>query len=121
MKAPFVALLVLLSGTAAWAGYTNPLAVTVTSSSAYGSLTGARDSSDSTQYIGCALNWYGSGFYYGSCSARNSSGTSISCITTDPEMKEAISGLSSYGYASFTVSNGQCASVHSFTYSQYLP
>lgn len=52
--------------------------------SAYGSVWGARTSTDTVSYIGCAL--YGSWTHsYVYCAARNSSGTTAACIAYEDE------------------------------------
>ena len=46
----------------------------------------ARNSSDSTQYIGCYFEGYTSGSQYILCFANNSSGTYGSCTSSDPRL-----------------------------------
>ncbi|MEL6342797.1 MAG: hypothetical protein AAFV53_06665 [Myxococcota bacterium] len=123
MTARFVALLLALFCNTAYAGYVWPVEVGISGSSAFGSKAAARDSADSTQYIGCAVFASGttSTTLYGLCAARTATGTYLSCSTTNPKMIEAIQGQDTYGYLYFTETSGQCSYIYSNRFSSYLP
>jgi len=95
-------------GSVAYAGYTLTAPVVVTSAIAYGSLVDARDSADSTQYIGCYMQVFGSTStaLSGSCVARNTSGAVLSCATTDPNELEVIASLDQHDSTYLQLSNG---------------
>ena len=92
----------LLNSIPAWAGnvslhevYINP-----DNSGANGTLAGARYSADSTQYIGC--DHYGSQMY---CFARDKSGRTLLCSSTDPRFVDAVKGMTDSSYLHFTTTS----------------
>ncbi|MCP4136738.1 MAG: hypothetical protein GY754_37560 [bacterium] len=95
---------VVLSAGYLFAGYalTNQVYVNNTASSPYahGALQAARNSSDTTQYIGC-YNYTLTGTPGAACIARDSSGNTIIGSTTNADLIETIrsaSGTSAYVY-----------------------
>ncbi|MCW8877532.1 MAG: hypothetical protein OQJ89_03355 [Kangiellaceae bacterium] len=119
MKLKLLTLVAALFSTAALAGFTNHYQVNVGSTTAYGSLVGARNSADNTQYIVCSYVGFSSN-PYGICSARNSSGTTKSCTTTQAHHVEQIRGLSNESYLYFRWdSSGKCDYIYSSTGSMY--
>jgi len=96
-------------GTPAWAGQAHASTVSIfykgtVPISAQGTLTGARYSPDSTQYIGC----YSLSDPYGlnasvTCSATTRVGKSVSCYTQDGRFANAIKGLTDSSYISFKI------------------
>lgn len=87
--------------------------------SASGSLSSARASSDTLQFISCEL--YGSS---GSilCRARNSAGTLRTCSTTDPALVKAVQMINSASYVTFWWDNsGYCSNIFVRNGSNYLP
>ncbi|MCO7225003.1 hypothetical protein [Pleionea sp. CnH1-48] len=119
MKLKTFALIATLISSSVFAGFTNHYQINVSSTTAYGSMIGARNSSDSTQYIVCSYVGFSSN-PYGICSARNSAGTSKSCTTTQAHHVEQIRGLSNESYLYFQWdSNGKCTYIYSSTGSMY--
>lgn len=72
---------------------------------AYGTVSGARYSSDNVQYIGCYTRNNNSG----ACFATDSSGNYKTCYTTDPSTVQMMLSTGPLSYISFTFdSNGNC-------------
>lgn len=70
---------------------------------ASGTLTGARYSADSQQFISCSVE-----SYYGPnllilCSARNLLGQYLSCSSTDQRLADAVKAMTDSSFISFTV------------------
>lgn len=118
MKHLLTLIAVVVSG-AAMAGFTNHYQVNVSGNTAYGSMIGARNSADNTQYISCAFVGLSSS-QYGVCSARNAAGTSFYCTTNESYHHEQIRGLSNESYLYMQKdNNGKCTYIYSSTGSVY--
>ena len=85
----------LLAGTSAWAGLKKTTLVNIdtVARNAYGALGAARASSDTVQYIGCAVLTYSTGNPSIVCNARNAAGTYVSCSSNAPSMVQAATAL----------------------------
>lgn len=82
---------------------------------AFGSMSSARDSSDSNQYIGCYVD---TGIAV--CHAQSSSGTFGMCYTTDPAKMTLARSLDSGSWLIFDWdANGVCTSIQVHNYSYY--
>lgn len=82
---------------------------------AFGSMSSARDSADSTQYIGC--NMYST---LAVCYAENASGTFGMCSTSDPAMMTLARSLDSGSWLSFDWdANGTCTDIQVNNFSFY--
>ena len=71
--------------------------------SAYGSMVGARDSSDTTQQIGCSMYSYSSSstaFAY--CDAKDKDNKSLTCYSYNLSMREAVQAITDSSYIYFT-------------------
>lgn len=98
----------------AMAGYVNHTQVGVDTAgrTAYGSMVGARNSADATQYIGCSVVNFGSP--YALCFARNSAGTNVTCSTTNAGHIDQVAGLNNESYLYFQWdANGVCTYIYS--------
>ncbi|HEY5928054.1 MAG TPA: hypothetical protein VIV11_40485 [Kofleriaceae bacterium] len=88
-----------------------------------GSLGGARNSGDTTQYIGCYV--YGneaSNFKSMYCSARDVSGTHLNCYSDAPAVVDIAGRLNSDSFLQFTVNTaGDCMSIRVDNYSYDVP
>ncbi len=105
----------------ALAGYGYLQEVSVTSTSAQGSVSGARRSADAVQYIYCAASATLSGAVSGSCNARDKLGNVRSCSTTVPAMIDAIQSIDDSSFILFQVNgSGQCSSISVYRGSQYM-
>ncbi len=106
----------LLVPAAAYAGFTANYRVTIYSNGAQGTMHGARNASDSKQFIGC-----GSYDSYASCFARGADGTVRSCYTFDAGKIAAIGTVASNSRIYFTSnSDGTCSYISVNNGSQYL-
>jgi hypothetical protein len=109
----------------AWAGAAtrNEVYISPSRTSAQGSLTGARYSADSQQYIGCnALSPSSSHLYQlVGCSARDKRGRSLICFSTDARIADAVKAMtdSSHIYIRGT-NNGACSDLEVSNESTYL-
>jgi hypothetical protein len=105
------------AASAALAGQTPPsyYAVGVSTSSFSGSLSMARYSPDSFQFIGCYTSF--STLPYGTpvatqCFAENSSGTQKACYTTNPDFAQAAGRINPTSYVYVTFDSGyNCTSI----------
>jgi hypothetical protein len=84
---------------------TNPVNIWTDSAgqSANGTLRDARNSADSSQYIGCSRYAYDTGSNMIVCYARTASGQYLSCQTSDPNMVRVAETLNSSAYLYFVV------------------
>jgi hypothetical protein len=105
-----------LQFTCAFAGMKSDYEVVISNTHFAGSLGSVRNSDDDTQYIYCTD--YGS---HASCTARDSDGTTKSCVTTDSDDVNVIHGLIDSSYLTVGYSNGTCYSVKDRKGSQYAP
>jgi hypothetical protein len=71
--------------------------------SANGTLRDARNSADSSQYIGCSRYAYDTGSNMIVCYARTASGSYLSCQTSDANMVRVAETLNSSAYLYFVV------------------
>ncbi len=122
MRKPFFAALLacstLLFGGATHAGLVDNTQVSIWTDgssglqSANGVLRAARNSADSTQFIGCSRYAYDTGSDSIVCSAQNASGTYLSCYTSSSNMLRVAETLSSAAYLYFVVNtDGTCDRV----------
>jgi hypothetical protein len=100
----------------AWAGLVSNTQVTILHDSndtfkligAYGTMTGARYSADTQQYIGCSglVN----DLY---CSAQDKIGRFVSCYSSDPKLIAAVNAMTDSSYISFRRAPGttQCSEL----------
>lgn len=91
--------------------------VYVGTTSFYGSLGDARNSTDTYQQIGCYSTTPGSGYCYG----RNSTGTSAGCSTSDAAMLHAIQSVKGDSYIRVNFSSGACTSIFISNFSSFAP
>jgi len=114
----------LLAATAAWAGYkgTWPVYVDTLNRTAGGSLGSTRNSTDSSQYIGCYTYAYSSGSEYALCIASTSAGAYASCWSSVPQIINVVRSLNGDGYVYFRYdTGGQCTYVEVQNYSTLEP
>jgi len=91
----------------AWAGVAtiNEVYISPSRTNAQGSLTGARYSADSTQYIGCqSHSQLGSTAQSVYCSAADKTGRSLFCFSTDPRIVNAVKGMTDSSHLDFAAS-----------------
>jgi hypothetical protein len=107
-----VAVVLLLSAGAAWAGRTNyfETSVDTVNKEAYGSLYDTRHSADNVQYIGCYINLIG-GVARVNCEARDAASDSLSCGSTNAELVKIAQALSDSSYIFF-----RCDASYALTY-----
>lgn len=115
MKRLLLAIAICFSFGTAHAGFTNLYQANVNTASKtfYGSMVGARNSADNTQYISCAYIAFSTNPYI-RCSARNSAGITGSCTSTQPQHFESVAGLNneSYLYVQYDDA-GKCTYIYS--------
>src|SRR4051794_34858040 len=76
---------------------------------ASGVLSGAYNSNDGSQWLGCMTASYNSGTSYGQCYARDAAQQYVGCSTSNTEMLRAIQSIKSDTYIYFTWdANGTC-------------
>lgn len=116
----------LLVASIAFAGYVQPFPVSIQvnadgSGSAEGDLVSARfDDSDQVS-IGCGTRTL-AGYIWGFCQAGDSSGQSVFCTFTDPNLLAQARALSDYSYLGFAWdASGICTVVGVSTQSFYIP
>src|SRR5688572_4585125 len=103
---------VVAASSVAYAGYKLEIPVTIYAGYriAEGTLGSARNSADSTQYIGCntVMNNLGGGSY-AACTARNAAGAYATCYSYSAEAFNAIRSMSGDSYVRFEWDvNGVC-------------
>ena len=101
----------------AWAGLVSNTQVTILHGGnngydligAYGTLTGARYSADTQQYIGCGVSFSNNIV----CRAADKIGRQVYCSSTDPKFIAALNAMTDSSYISFRVvpSTGQCSEL----------
>ena len=104
-------------GLPAWAGLASNTQVTILHNGnntfeligAYGTLTGARYSADTQQYIGCN----DASSTQISCSAKDKIGRYVSCYSSDPKFIAAVNAMTDSSYINFRVAPGtsQCSEL----------
>ncbi|MFT3807544.1 hypothetical protein [Arenimonas sp.] len=105
----------------AMAGYEFLQEVSVTPTSAQGSVSGARRAADAVQYIYCTSSAVLSGAVSGTCNARDKFGNTRSCSTTVPAMIDAIQSIDDSSFVLFQVNgSGQCSSISVYRGSPYM-
>ena len=105
---------------AAFAGYTAPAGVTVTSTYMSGGLSAARSAPNSTEYIRCYVNGF-SGDPQVGCSAKDAAGTFKSCTTYRPAIAHAATAINSSSYLNVYFTGSECTQLIVYNGSQYLP
>lgn len=91
---------------------------------AVGTMSDARGSADSQQWIGCYTNAYPGSYASATCYATNATGTSRSCSTSDANLIQAIRSLTSESYLYFqwkSDGSGQCDYVFVENSSRWKP
>lgn len=86
--------------------------VSITTTSASGSLGSARASADMLQYIGCYV--YGNeayNFRSVTCYARNEKGVTATCYTDNPAIVDVASSLNGDSYLRFVFSGSRCITI----------
>ncbi len=84
-----------------------------------GSMVGAHDSANSTEYLRCRPIASGPATAY--CYGRTASGTYKSCSTNNPDMVQAAQSIDAYSYVRFGFFSGECFFIEVQHGSQYLP
>jgi hypothetical protein len=121
-----VLICLLVSNTPVLAGYKQAQPVSIYIDPSYrfanGDLGYVRNTSDSTQFIGCSsYAWKGSPTY-AYCYAVDLSGTYVACIAADPATVRVVSALSSDTYLYFSWdANGYCTFIWSDNQSAVAP
>ncbi|WP_375772843.1 putative porin [Archangium gephyra] len=117
-----------LLGMSAWAGYKYDYTVHVYNSSdgagnASGTLSGARNSPDSAQHIGCRIYSYGSGGNTElQCTAVSSNNVGGWCYSTDPALISLMQSIKGDSYISFYWNtSAKCTYVSVENSSYYAP
>jgi hypothetical protein len=124
----------LLMSSTVWAGLVSNTDVVIHratgngNSSASGSLQAARNSQDTTQFIGCAVS-VGLESFASSliCNAKDKFGQSLLCLSTptDPgyaAMSVVMQSITDASFIVFTSTpSGKCNSIEVDNFSQYLP
>ena len=130
MKTKLVVLGVFLAAALCWAGLaqaglvggqTVSIFQTDGLESANGTFKSARNSADTTQYIGCSRYAYDTGSNSITCYARNAAGTYRSCSTGNENMLRVAETLNPSAYLFFVVNaDGSCDRVISVNASYNL-
>ena len=113
----------------AWAGVAvrKEVYISPTGTDVQGSLTGARYSKDSEQFIYC--DYYRNSKYnnsFASCSARDKRGRYVFCSSTDPRIMDAVKGMTDSSDLRITLTNNgygnySCTELTVSNESIYLP
>ena len=122
-----IAALTLLVGGAS-AGVVQPAAVLidVTNMFAMGDQVTARTSKNKFEFIGCGIRVFDDGivapFSFGFCQASISENGTIVCITTSPDLLDAMKATSAYAFIDFEWNASlDCTKIGFSTQSFYLP
>jgi len=118
-----VGALVLVAGVVKAGGtYYAPVSYsgTATAGTASGTLTTARNSSDSNQWILCSVTGSTTGNSV-QCTAQDAAGTFRSCVSSAASLVQTALGMTSYGHLSFTWSSGACTQIKVTNGSRFLP
>jgi len=129
MKLPLLAGLTALSvllavAAPATAGRAINYPVTISGSTAYGSMLSARRSADTVQYLGCGIYSPDAihNVRYAQCDAVNAQGRRLVCDTTDPAMIATVQSIGAYYYVSFrSDGQGKCLAIDTWISSDTLP
>jgi hypothetical protein len=123
--AALTALLAVGASTPAHAGakYTNTVYINTSSRSVTGSMGSTRNSSDVTQYIGCALEGFASyTSVYVDCYARDYQGVYVTCESYAPSLVTAVSNMSSDSFIRFDYNQyGECTLIRTLDMSYTAP
>jgi len=114
----------VLVATTAWAGYraSSPVGVSTTSRFATGALGSARNSADSTQYIGCSLYSTSTSEVRAYCYAVDSAGTAGNCVTSDPHLVQIAAAVNGESYIMFQWdAAGNCIAIQRSELSFFPP
>jgi hypothetical protein len=88
----------------------------------FGSMGGARNSSDNNQDLGCNVTATSVGAPYVYCLGRDVSGNLGNCSSSAASMVQAVSALNSDSYLHFTWdASGQCTLIRAYTDSDQEP
>jgi hypothetical protein len=89
---------------------------------AEGSMAGARDSADNTQYIGCYSFKLANGGAAVKCVAENTEGRYLFCTGYDSKWAEPVKAMTSSSFVQFATAsaNGNCLTLKVDNNSQYL-
>jgi hypothetical protein len=106
--------------------YTYPVYVNSSQNYAEGSMGSARNSTDTSQMIGCAAEgWTYNGTSYSAvfCNAMDSAGHSASCYTSsNPTLLATVGTITSDSYVYFAWdSTGACTVIEAETWSTFAP
>lgn len=116
-------LALLANSVPTWAGQKISTEVRVSNTAASGSMTSARYSKDDLQKIGCSggVNPIFEGSF-ASCFATDKVEHTLACVTTNPNMVQAVSAITDSSFLGFTTANGsgQCLSIDVNNLSAYL-
>ena len=120
-----VAILAAAGAATAGAKWTDDVYVNATGRTGWGALGTARNTSNTTEYIRCAVSfseaWSG-GEPYVYCYARDASGTSTSCGAYSKELAEVLHALNGDSYLYFTGSGtSTCQHIEVSNSSTYEP
>ena len=104
------------------AGQKSESNVSVTSTSAAGSVGTARSSADANQFIQCQITGTTGSNSVG-CSARDAAGTYLSCTgnSNATYLAAAVAGIGPNSRIYFAVNAGVCTQITSYNGSQYKP
>jgi hypothetical protein len=126
-KATLVGAVLAISGvTYAGLNSINPVEIFTESSTgtlaAHGSMRDARNSPDSSSYIGCWESAFSGSPTMALCVALDAQGNFFACQSTEPQQVEVAASLNSASFASFVVAQDgvTCARVEALQYSADL-
>ena len=110
----------------AGAKFDDPVSINLSNKYAMGSLGSARNSSGTTQAIGCSVDGWvynGTGYSSVSCSAQDSNGNYASCYTSNSDtMARAVTGMTGDSGIYFQWdANGACTYISSDNRSYWAP
>ena len=81
----------------------------------HGSLSGARNSADSVQYIGCKIR-----YDFGYCWGRDASGRTAQCSSSQVGIMAAMRAVTAASYLDFTIQAGTCTNLEVATSSRWI-
>jgi hypothetical protein len=104
------------------AGLATHAEVTVSSNTASGDTSDARQSADDEQYIGCSVDYDGlSDKYDVRCIARDRNLKVLSCSTYRPGFVALVAGIGEYAFISFKCQGPNLQNLHVWKSSTNLP
>jgi hypothetical protein len=97
----------------AWAGVAvrKEVYISPDGTNVQGSLTGARYSADNQQFIDCEHYYYSGDKPLLFCHARDKSGKSVLCGSSDPRITDAVKGMTDSSYLIFSISSPSTGSI----------